>query len=101
MWKYKVKSPRELLVEVTLKLELEVWVTSRLLGPLTNPTAPDPPVTVKLRVPTPPCLLIERAGGEMSTTQGAGLGEGDGDASGEGDGDASGEGDGEGLGDGS
>lgn len=69
-----VKSPRELLLERTWKTPVETCVTPRLLGPLAYDTAPDPPVTVNLRVPEPPFLLIERADGEMSTTHGAGLG---------------------------
>jgi hypothetical protein len=54
--KYNVKSPREVFIEMTWKLYVEVSVTVRLPGPLTNETAPDPPVTVKLRFPTPPFL---------------------------------------------
>lgn len=93
-----MKSPRELFVESTLKLELEVCVTSRLVGPLVKDTAPEPPVTVNLRVSEPPFLRIERAGGEMSTTQGAGVGDGDGDGDAAGVGDASGVGLGVGVG---
>ena len=103
MLKYKVKSPRELFSEVTVKLLVEVWVTCRLLGPSANETEPDPPVIVKLKSSKPPFLRTESAGGVMVTTQGAGLGDGEG----LGDGLASGLGDGSyvglglGLGDGS
>ena len=73
-------------------------MTSRLPGPLTNDTAPEPPVTVKPKSPAPPLLRIESAEGVMVTTQGAGDGDGDGCGVGVGSGEIVGDGTGVGLG---
>ena len=73
-------------------------MTSRFPGPLTNETAPEPPVTVKPKSPAPPLLRIESAGGVIVTTQGAGVGVGVGCGVGVGSGERVGDGIGVGLG---
>ena len=71
----RVKSPRELLTDFTLKLFGEVCVTCRLLGPLAKVTVP-PPATVQAMVPDPPFLRIDSEVGTAVTEHGVGVGVG-------------------------
>jgi len=71
----RVKSPRELFNDFTLKLFVEVCVTCRLLGPLVNVTVP-PPATTQDIVPLPPFLRIESELGVAVTEHGVGVGVG-------------------------
>jgi hypothetical protein len=78
--KTRVKSPRELLSDVTVKSFPDVFVTWRLLGAplLLKVTEPLPPTIVKLSDPEPPLLLMESEGGVAVAVHGVAVGDGEG-----------------------